>query len=345
MRPIVSVVVPIYNVEKYLRKCIESLLNQTLCEIEIILVNDGSTDQCGAICHGYAEMDKRIQVIDKNNGGISSARNVGLAAAKGEYVSFVDSDDWIDSEMLETLVNSAKAKQADITICGYKNVFEDGSVISKVQMNETVFNLSQSGVQNYILGPYLTFQHAYSTWNKLYKRELIENNKLKFFEGQNYAEDMFFNLYAICHAEKIYVIPHEFYNYMYRDKSLSRSFPEDILVRLVDMTERFEKYLAKINKNLGNVCSVICWIEIIAVISELVKYEEHRSINKKLILVEQNSSYRNYLRNCIKSKEYNLYLRNAGFTKKGELYMKCMMLLCILGRSSLVTKIVSKRAK
>ena len=124
MNPQISVIVPIYNVEKYLAKCIDSIINQTLTNIEIILVNDGSTDNSRKIIDKYDKKDSRIKVIHKKNGGQGSARNAGLDIAKGEYIGFVDSDDWIDSNMYENLYNAAISNNADIVVCNRK-VFDE----------------------------------------------------------------------------------------------------------------------------------------------------------------------------------------------------------------------------
>ena len=118
MNPKISIIVPIYNVEKYLPKCIDSIINQTLENIEIILVNDGSTDSCAEIIESYANKDNRIKVIHKKNGGQSSARNMGLDIAKGEYIGFVDSDDWLHYDMYENMYKSIKKVNSDLCVCG-----------------------------------------------------------------------------------------------------------------------------------------------------------------------------------------------------------------------------------
>ncbi|UJF15261.1 glycosyltransferase [Jeotgalibaca sp. MA1X17-3] len=115
----VSIIVPVYNVEKYLKKSIESLMNQTLKDIEIILVNDGSTDNSLFICKQYEKKDFRIKVIDKNNGGVSSARNIGIELASGQYIGFIDPDDWIEPEMYEKMYSKIEKTKSDVCICNY----------------------------------------------------------------------------------------------------------------------------------------------------------------------------------------------------------------------------------
>ena len=136
--PKISVIVPVYNVEKYLRKCIESILNQTFREFELILVDDGSTDSSGKICDEYALKDSRIKVIHKENGGASSARNAGLDVAKGEYIGFVDSDDWIEMDMYGELYRLIKENNTDISVCGINNIkdikYKNENLKEKIQI-------------------------------------------------------------------------------------------------------------------------------------------------------------------------------------------------------------------
>ena len=122
-RPIISIIVPVYNVESYLERCINSILNQTFKNFELILVDDGSTDKSGEICDSFAGYDKRIRVIHKKNGGLSSARNVGLDVSIGKYIGFVDSDDWIDEFMYEKLYRNMIKTKSDIVICNFSRVY------------------------------------------------------------------------------------------------------------------------------------------------------------------------------------------------------------------------------
>ena len=126
MNPLISLVIPVYNVEKYLDKCMESVLAQTYDNYEVILVDDGSTDNSGKMCDEYAERDSRVTVYHQKNSGVSVARNVGIENAKGEFISFIDSDDWVDESYLEKLVNAQIKYNADLTICEYTNVYADG---------------------------------------------------------------------------------------------------------------------------------------------------------------------------------------------------------------------------
>lgn len=167
MEPLISVIVPVYNVEPYLRKCVDSILNQTYRNLEVILVDDGSPDVCPAICDEYAAMDNRVRVIHKENGGLSDARNVGMETASGEYLTFVDSDDLLPIEAVETMMNIAIAERADLVIGGY-NRFADvpegsGNVETSVQRWTPVEAMEDM------------LRNGCASWARLYRRELHQS--------------------------------------------------------------------------------------------------------------------------------------------------------------------------
>ena len=167
----ISIIVPFYNVEKYAPKCIESIINQTYTNLEIILVDDGSPDTCGKICDDYALKDGRIKVIHKKNAGLSDARNVGIKEATGKYIGFVDGDDYIEKDMYKYLYNLIKENNADISICGVEEVYEDGSIQDE-KAKESIEILSKEDAIKELLLDKKVRSHA---WDKLYKRELFEN--------------------------------------------------------------------------------------------------------------------------------------------------------------------------
>lgn len=180
----ISIIVPIYNVEKYLKRCIDSLINQTYRNIEIILVDDGSPDNCGKICDEYAKADSRIKVIHQINSGVSAARNAGLKIANGEYIGFIDSDDFVSPEMYEMLLTSMIKNNCDIAIGGYDYVDESGNVNrSYIKKNDEVLSQHDVLYKQFDIEPTIRF----GVVNKLYKRELI--NDVKFPENLKSSED------------------------------------------------------------------------------------------------------------------------------------------------------------
>lgn len=212
VNPLISIIVPIYKVELYIKKCIESILNQNYRNIEIILVDDGSPDNCGAICDEYAEKDDRITVLHKENGGQSSARNAGLDIASGDYIGFVDSDDWIEPEMFESLINLAELKGADIVQCGFRSVLDDESINRVYNDEDADFNNNEK-----VLSAYFNQKKINDVlWNKLYKRNLFDD--LRMIEGRLYEDTIIIS--ELLLRTNIFVnIKNTYYNYLRRESS------------------------------------------------------------------------------------------------------------------------------
>lgn len=213
MNSLISIVVPIYNVEQYLQKCVDSLINQTYKNLEIILVDDGSPDNCPKICDEYAKQDSRIKVIHKENGGLSDARNAGMKIATGEYISFIDSDDWIKSEMVEDMYNRIIEDNSDLVSSGVLWVDEDGVEIRNATVSENcVLNTEQAMTE--LINDGKLKQHV---WNKLYKADLIKN--IPFDKGK-YHEDVFWSYKVIGEAERISIEKNSYYFYVQRSESI-----------------------------------------------------------------------------------------------------------------------------
>ncbi|MGP4106334.1 glycosyltransferase family 2 protein [Virgibacillus sp. L01] len=222
MQPKISIIVPVYMVEQYLEKCIDSILLQTFTDFELILVNDGSPDNCRSICDSYAMKDQRIKVIHKENGGPSSARNAGIEIACGEYIGFVDSDDYIHERMYEILFDIASKNLSDIVVCDYYKVknsetHEDGLNPGYTETKGFV-NYTNLQVLNLLIDSNLgTFIVA---WNKLYRSSLF--NYLKYIEGRVY-EDLFLAHKIIHKCTKITYTPFKLYYYLQREGSIVNS--------------------------------------------------------------------------------------------------------------------------
>lgn len=218
---IVSVIVPVYHVEKYLKKCVDSIINQTYKNLEIILVDDGSPDNCPKICDNYALKDNRIKVIHKVNGGLSDARNAGIDAASGDYLMFVDSDDFIEPEMIEVLYNALFDNDATMSICNYKLVYEnpddyvdddvspikDGIISGKELISDLFFN---------------KYWHWVIAVCKLYRKELFDNVH---FPLDRQHEDQYIFHKIVLQCEKIACVSVPMYNYLQRCGSIMHSVP------------------------------------------------------------------------------------------------------------------------
>lgn len=215
MKKLISVIVPVYNVENCLKKCVLSILNNTYKKIEVILVDDGSTDRSPDICDEFMNNDNRIIVIHKKNGGLSSARNTGLNVHKGEYVFFVDSDDWIEHNTFEVLLENAEKSKSDIVECGYIKEFSNGKkqfFEPKVMLLENKENIAQELLLQKSL--------VVNVWNKLYTSKVIGN--VRFQEGKN-NEDNLFMIDLLNNIKKISILSTMYYHYVIRSNSITQS--------------------------------------------------------------------------------------------------------------------------
>lgn len=214
MNALISVIIPIYKVELYLDECIQSIVNQTYTNLEIILVDDGSPDKCPQMCDEWAKKDSRIKVIHKQNGGLSDARNAGLDIAKGDFIAFVDSDDWILPAMYERMLSVISKEKADICACNIRSCFSDreiewGCSEQVVGNSELIFKML-----------YDDTKYPVSAWNKLYTKECW--NELRFPVGK-ICEDAFTTYQLIHYANKIVQIPEAYYCYRIRSESIMTS--------------------------------------------------------------------------------------------------------------------------
>lgn len=216
MRIKISIIVPVYNVQKYLRNCIVSLLNQTFKEYEIILVDDGSTDLSGEICDEYAKNNKKVKVIHKENGGLSSARNAGIEIAKGDYFGFVDSDDWVDNDMYKELYLNIKDTIFDIIACNFFIMDAEGNLEPYTKNAINISFNKELALKELIFNNTLTF----SSCNKLFKRELFEN--LRYKEGI-ILEDMDLSYQIFNKANNIFYFSKPLYFYRYNNSSILRN--------------------------------------------------------------------------------------------------------------------------
>jgi len=240
----ISIIIPIYNVEPYIKKCLDSVINQTYANLEIICVNDGSTDASGKICDEYAKKDSRVKVFHKINGGVSSAKNLGLKNITGKYVGFMDADDWIEPDMYEILHKSAQEKNVPIIIANYFKDTDAGStsMINKARIPDDVIS-----TENMLLFPlkrdyYMGF--CGYLWNKLFSSDIFLSNGLHFNEKINYAEDVLLYTEAIITGKYIGIyIDKPLYHYYQRVGSISHSESIGAKVDILTVYKKVEKLL------------------------------------------------------------------------------------------------------
>ena len=238
-RELISVIIPIYKVEKYLDKCIQSVVDQTYPNLEIILVDDGSPDSCPKICDDWKKKDERVKVIHKENGGLSDARNVGLAIAEGEYIGFVDSDDYIDSKMYEKLYLAIKNANADLAICSFDKVSEDGNILSGESLIKNEIFTGREGLGKILDIDVEGWQYV-TAWNKLYSRKSL--NGIKFPVGK-INEDQFIAHYVFFQCDKVVSLEEKLYKYVQRSGSIMTAIKGvKYLDEVEALCERFEFY-------------------------------------------------------------------------------------------------------
>ncbi len=238
MKPLVSVVIPVYNVEKYLERCVDSVLAQTYPNVEIILVDDGSPDGSPAICDRYAAEHNNISVVHKPNGGLASARNAGMKVMHGEYLFFIDSDDWIDPETLEELVEIAERTGVDFVryspmYAGWPN-HKDGECYDLTKekvLHEGIFtreDIIRDIFPRLFVQDNLSMGVIVSAWRSLYRISFLLEHQLTFDESIKYAEDTFFSSHVVYHANSFYFVGGgKYYHYFYNSSSITKSYKKD----------------------------------------------------------------------------------------------------------------------
>ena len=227
----ISVIVPVYKVEQYLPRCVESILGQTYTDIEIILVDDGSPDKCGDICDEYAREDSRIRVIHKENGGLSDARNAGIEIAQGELITFVDSDDYIAPTMIEHLLEKMNQYGADISICPFQPIYDDSAECADTAAAAAIGDdVVMTGME--AMGElFVTIDcPPVTSWGKLYKAELFSQTGIRFPVGR-INEDVYTTYKMFYHSKRVVYTNHKLYYYLIRQGSISRS---DFSIRQLD---------------------------------------------------------------------------------------------------------------
>ena len=279
----ISIIIPVYNVEKYIKKCLNSIKHQTYKDIEVILVDDGSTDNSGKICDEYSKKDSRFKTYHIKNGGPSRARNYGLDRITGDYITFVDSDDWLDIDVFEKIYNVIMGKSYDIILYNlrriYKkrrietNIFEDEEVVLHKEAIEKILLIPEKVTDKLIFalqGPYC----------KVYKKELLET--LRFDENMNYCEDTCFFLQVLIRTDKLYYVNEVYYNYRARSGSLMGTYGS----KYADKNLKALNFMLDLyrNKKSYDILNELCFEYYCNVISNLIVLKEVSIMKKKQIL-------------------------------------------------------------
>jgi glycosyltransferase involved in cell wall biosynthesis len=315
---LISIIVPVYNVEKYLARCLNSILNQTYKNLEIVLINDGSTDYSRKICQKYASQDSRIVFIDQINKGVSATRNLGLRVAKGDYIGFIDSDDLIDPEMYEEVMNTALKFDLQIVATNYY-AYERGNLNYQIIRNDLPHNivLGTEQVKEYFLqsyyGSFLGIVPSICT--KIYKTSLLRENNICFNEKLKRAEDFWFNFDVFLIASKVFVIDKPYYHYFKNDGSAMQRFREN---DFKDFIENRTKLLS-FNSKLGFIIDYCAFDKGFIIDCNEYVLRAIKTKRKDLALIVLNNkhfqeAYKNFEPDRKHTKAIKLFLR-FGLTK------------------------------
>lgn len=291
--PLISVIIPVYNVEEYLDRCLESVANQTYKNIEIILIDDGSTDNSGKMCDQWAEKDRRIRVIHQKNGGLSNARNKGIEEAKGEFISFVDSDDWIEANMLTDFISIAMTQHCDI-VCSDPFHTNGKKQISKKRKKKIITYSQYEFVKRYLkINSNKTLYYAHS---KLFRKNIIEANIYP--EGLT-AEDVVGTYICILNSKKICLTTQKYYNYFYNPNSITRNgFNKNnfdlipIWDKMIDITKkRAPQYIAWAKLNRARINYTLLMRMRLQLSKEIILTKYKREYVELLNNLKQNLSF------------------------------------------------------
>ena len=292
----VSVIIPVYGVEKYIGKCLDSLVNQTLKDIEIIVVNDGTKDNSQKIIDKYAKKYKNIKALIKENGGQGSARNYGLEHATGEYIGYVDGDDYVEYDMYEKLYNKAKENDLDVVICGNYNVSED----YKNKTTDLEFTKFDDNFINALLG-------KKAVWNKIYKRNIIGKTT---FRSKVWYEDFDFSIKVLTNAKKIDYVNEPLYDYLIREGSTMNNSNVD---RNLEILLAFDEIIK--NKKYDKYREIIEFLAIdhiyISTIVRIIKANVSKDKKKEVI-----DKLINYMNNNFPNYEKNKYINSLSKNRK-----------------------------
>ncbi len=283
MKELISVVIPIYNVEKYLRRCIDSVIKQTYENLEIILVDDGSQDNCAEICDEYAINDSRIKVIHKLNGGLSDARNSGIDIASGKYITFIDSDDYVTKDYIEVLYNALKADMTDLAISSHKVIYENGTVIEKATGEKSILS-SKEVLERILYDDGIDL----SAWAKLYKIELW--NDVRYPKGRLF-EDSATTYKLIDKCDKVTIISKATYNYMIRNSSITNVKFSNKKLDLIKSTQEMCTYVKKRYPDLEKATNRRLMYAYLSTLTQLIKSNEKNDEVEEYLYsyIEENS--------------------------------------------------------
>lgn len=293
MNPKISIIVPIYKVEPYIHKCIDSILNQTFKDFELILIDDGSLDNCGKICDEYAQKDKRIVVIHKENGGLSSARNAGLDIARGNYIGFIDSDDYIDNDMYEILYNICEESKCDIASCSSIIYYPNKTVINGG--HDLIIHSRDKALKTMLEG--VLYDEV--VWVKLFKKSVIGD--IRFPEGRIY-EDTSFTYKVIHNSKKIACIGKAKYHYIKHEGSIMSNAIKNIRLDAIIAYQEMYEFMKEKHPEVCNLVLLKLANSSMSIMNLIISQNDFSRYKKSYYKISKTLNI--YFSKTVKLKEY-----------------------------------------
>lgn len=323
MNPKISIIVPVYGVEKYLDRCVQTLIHQSLKEIEIILIDDESPDRCPQMCDEYAKIDSRVRVIHKKNGGLGMARNTGIEAAQGEFISFIDSDDFVDIKTYETVYQKAQEKNLDTCFFRFCRYFNNGKIEQVKDSAEENYFLTEKDRKEFLLemvGPKASYplpeKYSMSVCKAIYSLKLIKENNIRFVSERTVAsEDLIFHLDYIPTTKRIGYLPYTFYYYFVNTNSITTTYSEEKYMRLI-------KLLQIVENKLSNFCpyeeyKMHYYAQVIRIYKVILRFE---SLKKTPLLERIKTINKKTDSSILKTMFANISIKDYSFFNKVFLF-------------------------
>lgn len=330
IKPLISVIVPVYNGEKFIEQCIDSITNQTLKDIEILIINDGSKDNTLNIIEIIAKSDSRIKILNQKNSGVSAARNNGISKSRGKYITFVDADDYIDKTMYEKMYKKAEEFNSDIVICNVNDVLNGNKKVS-LNLNEGIIDIRKLTESEFLSNEY--FKLGTAVWHKIFKSNLIKENKIKFINYSEVAsEDTLFNYEAMLKAKRLYCIEEALYDYKINENSLtkSKSAKENMIKRCMNTVNIMSDFLSK-NKIEGeNFIDYITYWEFINALSYVDELKVKLLVNS-IKEYSKISTFNKAIKKIAVSSELDKYFisHKGSYSIINKFFDKVFSLLCL----------------
>ncbi len=308
----ISVVIPVFNTEKYLSTCIESVIQQEKVSFEIILVDDGSTDSSPSICDNYASKYSNIRSIHIQNSGPATAKNVGLKLAKGNYVALTDSDDKMEADMLIKMIDAAYNHKADIVCCNYKTIDEDGNLSYFEYTNQEYVLNHEEGLIHFFSKDKIYSQ----CWTKIYRRQMLYEYRIENISGLHTDEDILFNIQSFSHAQKTIIIDEPLYEYTHRLNSLARGYFKknisqyiDNRIKRINITQDIVRQETEAVKEWSIVNNIMYYNELLGRVALFPEYYSDNRITDILEYIRDNKTV------------LNRHHKLCGFSKIGEMLL------------------------